>query len=198
MIASTRSENAPAELSQSAASQNPLADLSTALDEFGSLAAKISELKAQALVREAEVLKVILEKVTPLVPLLSKNYEACYRRKLVILAKEERVQIEMNAGFYSEHKLILYENGLLVKAHRYGEWSEEGQCPAWELTEEEELTPQAAIVAFGLSAIADGLRKMIAEMQSVRVLKEEMEAKLVDLNKVLEGTRSDACGTAGL
>ncbi|VVB62886.1 Uncharacterised protein [uncultured archaeon] len=186
MITSTRSENAPAGLSQNAASQNPLADLSTALDDFGSLATKISEIKAQAFVREAEVLKAILEKLTPLVPLLSRNYEACYRRRLVILTKEERVKIEKNAGFYREHKLILYENGLLVKAHRHGEWSEEGQCPAWELTEEEELTPQAAIVMFGFSAIAEGLMKVLAETPSMLILKDEMEARLVALTKVLE------------
>jgi hypothetical protein len=40
MISSTLSENAPA--GPNAASQNPLADLSTALDDFGSLATKIS------------------------------------------------------------------------------------------------------------------------------------------------------------
>ncbi len=188
MVASTLSKNAPTGLGQNAISQNPLADLSTALDDFGSLAAKISELKSQALVREAVVLKVILEKVTPLVPLLSKNYETCYRRKLEILAKEERVQLEKNAGFYSEHRLILYENGQLVKAHRFGEWSEEGQRPAWELTEEDEQTPQAAIVAFGLSAIADGLMKVMAGEPSMLVLKDEVEARLVDLNRVLEAT----------
>jgi len=160
------------------------------LTNFGSLAAKISELKTEALSREAEGLKAILEKVVPLVPLLSKNYGACYRRELVILTKEERVQIEKSAGFYSEHKLVLYENGLLVKIHRYGEWSEEAQCPGWELTEEEEQTPQAAIVAFGLSAIADGLKKMLAGVPSALVLKEELEARLVALTKVLEALTS--------
>ncbi len=144
MVPFTLSENAPAGFIQNTASQNPLADLSTALDDFASLAAKISELKAEALAREAEVLKAILEKVVPLVPLLGENYEACYRRELVILTKEERVQLEKNAGFYSEHKLILYENGLLVKARRFGQWSEGAQHTAWELTEEEELTPQMA------------------------------------------------------
>ncbi len=185
MVASTLSKNAPTGLGQNAISQNPLADLSTALDDFGSLAAKISELKSQALVREAVVLKVILEKVTPLVPLLSKNYETCYRRKLEILAKEERVQLEKNAGFYSEHKLILYENGLLVKAHRYGEWSE-GLHPGWELTEEEEQTPQAAIISFGLDAIAEGLIKAFKEAPQVIILKEDLESRLAALTRVLE------------
>ncbi len=185
MVASTLSENAPAE--PNADSQTFLADLSTALDDFGSLAAKISELRAGALAREAEVLKAILEKAVPLVPMLGENYEACYRRELVILTKEERVQLEKSTGFYSEHTLVLYENGLLVKAHRFGEWSAEGQCTTWELADEEELTPQAAIAAFGLSAIADGLRKRIAGGPSVRVLKEELEARLVELNRVLEG-----------
>ncbi len=68
-------------------------------------------------------------------PMLSIDYEQCYRREIVILTNEERVQLEKDLGFFSEYRLILYENGLLVRMHRYGEWSE-GLRPGWENTDE--------------------------------------------------------------
>jgi hypothetical protein len=185
MAASPFSDNVPSGIVPISAPQNPLEGLSTALDDFGSLASKIAVLKAEVLAQEAEVLQAILEKVTPLVPLLSRDYEAYYRRELVILTNENRVQLEKDADFYSEHKLVLYENGLLSKIHRYGEWSE-GPRPAWELTEEEEQTPQAAITAFGLAAIADGLTKALLKMPSILILNEELEGRLASLAKVLE------------
>ena len=101
-----------------------LSDLSTALDELALLAAKIADLKKETLNREAAVLKAILEKVTPLVPLLSSDCEQYYRREIVILTQEERIQLEKGSGFFSEYRLILYENGLLIRMHRYGDCSE--------------------------------------------------------------------------
>jgi hypothetical protein len=59
-----------------------------------------------------------------IVPLLSKGFERYYRSEIVILTREERIPLEEGSGFFSEHKLIFYENGVLVKIHRYGEWSE--------------------------------------------------------------------------
>jgi len=171
-------------LGDQAASPLPLTELNTALDEFGLRAAQISSLKNEILAREAVVLKAILEKVTPLVPLLSRDYELYYRRELVILAREERVQLEKISFFYNEHRLILYESGQLVRRHRYGEWSESSR-PAWEITEEDELTPQAAIISFGLDAIAEGLIKAFKEAPQVIILKEDLERRLTALTRIL-------------
>ncbi len=179
---------AGARIDPGVASPKILTELSTALDDLGSLAARVSKLKREVLAGEAEVLKAILEELVPLVPLLSKNYESCYRRELVILAKVERVQLEKTSGFYSEYKLVLYENGLLVRRHRFGEWSE-GPRPGWEMTEEDELTPQAAITASSLSAIADGLIKVLSEASSMVILKDELEARHAALTEVLEALR---------
>ncbi|HSD57829.1 MAG TPA: hypothetical protein VLB04_06575 [Methanotrichaceae archaeon] len=115
------------------------------------LAARIAYLKKETLDREAAVLKAILEKVMPLVPLLSSDCEQYYRREIVILTNEERVQLEKGLGFFSEYRLILYENGILVRMHRYGEFSE-GLRLGWENADEDVLTPQAAITAFGLES----------------------------------------------
>lgn len=124
-------------------------------------------------------------KITPLVPLLSKDYEQCYRREIVILTKEEWIHLEKGLGFFSEYKLILYENGVLVRMHRYGEWSE-GLRPGWENTDEDELTPQAAITAFGLTAISEGLIKVLGEASSMVILKEELEGRLAALIEILD------------
>lgn len=58
--------------------------------------------------------------------------------------------------------------------HRYGEWSE-GLRLGWENTDEDVITPQAAITAFGLTAISEGLIKVLNESSSVAILKGELE-----------------------
>jgi hypothetical protein len=162
-----------------------LSDLSTALDDLAPLAARIADLKKETLDREAAVLKAILEKVTPLVPLLSDDCEQYHRREIVILTQEERVQLEKGFGFFSEYRLILYENGLLVRMHCYGECSE-GLRLGWENADEDMLTPQVAIAAFGLAAISGGLMKVLGEASSVVILKERLEGRIAALTRALE------------
>ncbi len=162
-----------------------LSELSTALDELYPLAPKITDLKKETLEREATVLKAILEKATSLVPLLSEDYEQCYRREIVILTRGERIQLDEGLGFFSEYRLILYENGLLVRTHRYGEFSE---CLhlGWENTDEVVLTPEMAINIFGFKAISTGLRKTLCEASSMVILKEKLEGDLAALAKALD------------
>ncbi len=162
-----------------------LSDLSTALDELAPHAARIADLKEETLDRETAVLKAILEKTTPLVPLLSDDCNQYYRREIVILTREERVQLEKGYGFFSEYRLILYENSMLVRMHRYGECSE-GLRLGWENADEDVLTPQAAIAAFGLAAISGGLMKVLGEASSIVILKEKLEGRLAVLTKALE------------
>ncbi len=165
-----------------------LSELSTALDELHPMASKISDLKKETLAKEAAVLKAILEKATPLVPLLSDDCNQYYRREIVILTQEERVQLEKGYGFFSEYRLILYENGLLVRAHRYGERSE-GLHLGWENEDEDVLTPEAAIAAFGLAAISKGLIMALGEASWMVTLKEELEGRLAALTEALEAMR---------
>ena len=184
MAASNLSENALL-MATDSVTTGMLSDLSIALDELTPLAARIADLKKEALDREAAALKAILEKVTPLVSLLSIDCEQCYRREIVILTRVERVQLEKGYGFFSEYRLILYENGLLVRMHRYGECSE-GLRLGWENEDEDVLTPQAAIAAFGLAAISGGLMKVLGEASSMAILKERLEGRLAALTRALE------------
>ncbi len=169
-----------------------LSDLSIALDELAPLVPRIANLKQETLDREAAVLKAILEKVTPLVPLLSDDCDQYYRRETVILTREERVQLEKGYGFFSEYRLILYENGLLVRMHRYGECSE-GLRLGWENEDEDVLTPQAAIAAFGLAAISEGLVRVLGEASSMVVLKEKLEGRLAALTRILDALQMGQC-----
>ena len=151
MAAPNHSENAVL-IATDSVTTGTLSELSIALDELHPLASKIADLKKETLEREAAVLNAILERATPLVPLLSEDCEQHYRREIVILTREERVQFDEGLGFFSVHKLILYENGLLARTHRYGECSEHPKL-GWENTDEDVLTPEAAITTFGLTAI---------------------------------------------
>ena len=130
-------------------------------------------------------MKAILEKATPLVSLLSEDCEQHYRREIVILTREERVQLERGFGFFSEYRLILYENGLLVRTHRYGELSE-GLHLGWENTDEVVLTPEAAVITFGFTEISKGLIKVLGDASSMVTLKETLEDDLATLTKALE------------
>ncbi len=68
---------------------------------------------------------------------------------------------------------------------RYGEWSE-GSRPRWENTDEDVIIPKAAIAAFGLMAISEGLINVLGEASSIVILKEKLEGRLAFLTKALE------------
>ncbi len=172
-------------IADDSATTDTLSELNTTLAELQPLASKISDLQKETLEKESSILKAILEKLKPLVPLLSEDCEQCYRREIILLTREERVQLEEGLGFFSEYRLILYENGLLVRAHRYGQ-SMEGLHLGWENTDEDVLTPEAAITAFGFTAISKGLMKALGEVSSMAILKEELEGRIAALTNALE------------
>ena len=57
------------------------------------------------------------------------------------------------------------------------------------LSEEAEMTAEAAIKAYGLPAIAEGIMALFEWARSAIVLKEELEARLAALSGVLEALR---------
>ncbi len=188
MVTSAFSGNIVEGVKQNTALPRSLTELTVVLDDFEPLAAKVAQLKKETLESEAQVLTAILERMTPLVPALSKDYEPCYRREIVIITDIKQVPLEQDAYFYTENKLILYENGSLVWMHRYGEFI--GSCrPGWELIDEHLLTALAAVEAFGLNAIAAALVRMLKDASEMVILKEELEARLVALARVLEALR---------
>ncbi len=184
MAASAFSENAVDKIKP----LRSLTELNAVLGDFEPLASKVTELKKDALEREAQVLAAILERITPLVPILSKDCEFYYRSEIVIITDVKQVPLEQNAYFYSENRLILYENGSLVRMHRYGEFAG-GHRPGWEMIDEHPLTALAAVEAFGLNAIAAALVRMLKDASEIVILKEELEARLVTLARVLEALR---------
>ncbi len=190
MAASLAAENSPAAIVTKAGPQGELADLCAALEDVELLACYITDLKKDALEKEAAVLRAILDRITPLVPVLSKEYEAFYRPMIIILTKRDEVPFptERTTYFFSEQKLILYDNGHLIKAHRFGEFCE-GPRPGWELTEEAEMSAEEAIKAFGLPAIAEGIIAVFEWAHSAVILMDELEAKLAALSGALEALK---------
>lgn len=190
MAASLAVENSPAAILTKAGPHEDLVSLCTTLGDVELLAGCITDLKKDTLEKEAAVLRVILGRITPLVPVLSKEYEAFYRPMVVILTKKDEVPFptERTTYFFSEQKLILYDNGHLIKAHRFGEFCE-GPRPGWELTEEAEMSAEEAIKAFGLPAIAEGIIDVFEWAHSAVILMDELEGKLAALSGVLEALR---------
>lgn len=190
MAASLAAENSPAANLPQAGPHEDLVSLCTTLGDVELLAGCITDLKKDTLEKEAAVLRAILDRITPLVPVLSKEYEIFYRPMVVILTKRDEVPFptERTTYFFSEQKLILYDNGHLIKAHRFGEFCE-GPRPGWELTEEAEMSAEEAIKAFGLPAIADGIIDVFEWAHSAVILMDELEAKLAALSGVLEALK---------
>ncbi len=167
------------------ASLASLEEINRALDGLQPLASKIDELKTGILDKEADILNVILQRISPLIPLLSKDYEACYRHELILLTKTERVKLEDSVDFYSNYMLILYENGQLIDQHCYGENTISTRI-GWEIINETYLTSTAAIINFGLDAIVEGLMKIIKDARELFVLKSELENRFIALTGLLE------------
>ena len=166
-----------------------VASLCASLSDFESLALSVSSLKTETAKREAEILKEILARVTPLVSIIGRGGESYYRRDIIILTELEDCPLGVDSPhrFFSEHKLVLYENGLLMRIHRFGEAAgRDERRVCWDMTEESELSAEAAIAAFGLAVITTGLMRAFEEATLTIVLKEELESRLKALAKVLE------------
>ncbi len=187
MAASATSGDAMAGLK--AAPQETIADLCAALGDVEQLSGQISRLKAETMQKEAQVLAEIIRRVTPLVAIIGRGGESYYRRDIIILTKHEDCPlfIDRPTRFFSEHKLVLYENGALFQMHRFGETSRGDEArPGWVMNEESELSAEAAISAFGLSVIAEGFIKAFQEAHQTIILKEELGRRLSALTNVPE------------
>jgi hypothetical protein len=166
-------------------------DLNMLLSDTEALVSKAMELKEQAAEKEAVILREVLKRITPLVSILSRDYEPYYRRSVVILVNARRTQIGQSGCFFDETELILYETGSMVRSRRYGQESEDPHHPGWELREQLELTPGLAVRLFGLDSITEGLIRLLNDARERIVLK-ELEGRVKELAKVLEGLRCTA------
>jgi len=165
-----------------------LYEINQALGEFAPLAAKISSLKKDIIEKEAEILVDILEKITSLVPLLTPSLEFYNRCGLVIQSESREVPLYTGGFFFHESKLVLYENGDLVREFRYGSHANH---LSWEDTESMKLTAEGAILLFGLDSIAESLAKVLRDVSMVKILTREMEDLFEVLVKHLMSLRGD-------
>ena len=160
-------------------------NVNTFLDGLDVLAARVTDLKKETLEKETAVLEAIIARVVPLIPLLDRNQVHSCRCRITITHDRIEAPLDGGAYFYSESDLILYENGQLVRAHRYGDFRvSPGQ--SWEYLDEHLLNAAAVVEAFGLDAIAAGIVKALEEASEMIILSTEAETRLVALSKILE------------
>ncbi|WP_334102840.1 hypothetical protein [Methanothrix soehngenii] len=162
------------------------ANVNVVLDGIESLAARMVDLKNETLEKETAILEAIIKRVTPLLPLLSKNQVHSCRCRIIIAHDRIDAPLDGRAYFYSESDLILYENGQLVRTHRYGDFrASPGE--GWEIFDEYPLDASTAIEAIGLDAIVTGIINALEEAEETIILPIEVEARLIALSKILEG-----------
>lgn len=155
------------------------------IDGLDALASRVTDLKKETLEKETAVLEAIIKRVVPLIPLLNKPQGHSCRCQITIAHDRIDAPLDGGAYFYSESDLILYENGQLVRTHRYGDFRvSPGQ--SWEILDEYPLDASTAIEAIGLDAIVAGIIKALEEASEMIILPQEVEARLAALSKILE------------
>ena len=161
------------------------ANVVVVLDGLDALASRVTDLKKETLEKETAVLEAIIKRVVPLIPLLSKTQVYSCRCRITIAHDRTDAPLDGGAYFYSESDLILYENGQLVRTHRYGDFRvSPGQ--SWEIFDEYPLDAAAVVEAFGLDAVAAGMGKALEEASEMIILSPEAETRLNALSKILE------------
>ena len=166
------------------------ANVNVVLDGLDALASRVTDLKKETLEKETleketAVLEAIIKRVVPLIPLLSKTHVHSCRCQITIAHDRTDAPLDGGAYFYSESDLILYENGQLVRTHRYGDFRvSPGQ--SWEIFDEYPLDAAAVVEAFGLDAVAAGMVKALEEASEMIILSPEAETRLNALSKILE------------
>ena len=160
-------------------------NVNAVLDDLDTLAARVTDLKKETLEKETAVLEAIIKRVVPLIPLLSKTQVYSCRCRITIAHDRTDAPLDGGAYFYSESDLILYENGQLVRTHRYGDFRvSPGQ--SWEYLDEHLLNAAAVVEAFGLDAVVAGIIKALEEAEETIILPPEVEDRLAALSKILE------------
>jgi hypothetical protein len=163
-------------------------NVNVVLDDLDALAARVTDLKKETLEKETAVLEAIIKRVTPLIPLL--NNPQVYSCRCRIVIAHDRIEAPLDGGayFYSENDIILYENGQLVRTHRYGDFRvSHGQ--SWEFFDEYPLDVSSAVEAIGLDVVVASIIKVFEEAAETIILPQEVEARLVALSKILEDLR---------
>ena len=160
-------------------------NVNAVLDGLDALASRVTDLKKETLEKETAVLEAIIKRVVPLIPLLNKPKGHSCRCRVVITHDRIDAPLDGVAYFYSESDMILYENGQLVRTHRYGDFRvSPGQ--SWEFFDEYPLDASSAVEAIGLDAIVAGIIKALEEASEAIILPTEVEARLAALSKILE------------
>jgi hypothetical protein len=175
-----------------------LSELIAGLDEIAPLAAKVGELRNLTVAEETEALEKILEKVKPILPVISYKIKSGYYSSgqqfhsptysyfsdsgLVLIDEFSEVCTDRDTrGDFAGWQLALLRDGRLMAYERQGDWSRwQGESSQWSADEEEDITPETAIRRYGLKTIVDGLADELKDAS------ERLTEKLADYQERLD------------
>jgi hypothetical protein len=175
------------------------------IDQIAPLASKVDELKEQTIREETVVLDQILERIKPILPLVSYRIQKGYStsgqqghearedfhaiKGLELVNNFKRIPTDKDyRGEYGGSRLVLFQDGRLVWERRAGEWSQwQGEGASWFIEEDSEFSTEQAVRKYGLQKIISGLEDELKEAsRGLEKRQEDYQSRLELVARVKE------------
>ncbi len=161
-----------------------LSDLAATLDELLPAATMTEAAKKALLQKEAQALQEILRRVRLLMTLQdAKSRESCYRHEILLLEISEGARTGEHSGLRISTRLVFCDDQRLIRRFEVEQW---GDC-GFQIQDEQELTCEMAVKAFGLDAICKGLEEELRTGYPMKATLTGYQERLLAVTKMLEG-----------
>jgi len=186
-------------------STEALEELSAKLAEIAPLAERVGELKNATLEQESEALAMLIERIKPILPVVSSRIQCSYFHSgqqfheekttnhampgIELISTFKQINTDRDTrGEYGGSRLLLFQDGTLQWERRAGEWSRwQGESSGWRTEEETAFAPARAVAKYGLAAIVRGLGEELAEAsEGLQKKRESYQERLELVAKVKE------------
>ncbi len=163
-----------------------LSDLAATLDELLPAATMAEAARKALLQKEAQALQEILRRVRLLMTLQdAKTRESCYRHEINLLEISEGARTGEHSGLRISTRLVFCDDQRLIRRFEVEQW---GDC-SFQIQDEQELTCEMAVKAFGLDAICSGLQKELLSGYPMAEMLAGYQERLLAATKILEELR---------
>ncbi|VVB66814.1 Uncharacterised protein [uncultured archaeon] len=163
---------------------SPLSDLAATLADLEPAAAMAEAARLALLQKEGQALQEILRRVWRLMTLQdAKNRESCYRHEIALQEICERAQKGEQSGQRVCTRLVFCDDQKLIRRFEVEQW---GSC-AFQIQDEQELTCEMAVKAFGLDAICRGLEEELKASYPMKANLAGCQERLLAVTRLLEG-----------
>ncbi len=160
--------------------------LAATLDELLPAATMTEAAKKALLQKEAQALQEILRRVRLLMTGQDAQFrESCYRHEIVLLEISEEARTGEQSGLRISTRLVFCDDQRLIRRFEVEQW---GDC-GFQIQDEQELTYEMAVKAFGLDAICAGLQEALLARYPVKAMLADYQERLLLATKMLEGLR---------